>query len=155
MTCNVIFLYFDKNKLMTRQEFIDAVVIASATEWGGALNVRLDWAEALADERAKRCPFDEEELETVPLSEVFTDPYAVNWDDAPIWANWHAVDEDGEGWWYELEPAVQKNEWLVEGITFGEGKRSVFTGFNPNWKESLRERPSNETVTNRPERGEK
>jgi len=27
-----------------------------------------------------------------------------SWDDAPEWAMWLAMDEDGEWWWYEDEP---------------------------------------------------
>lgn len=31
-----------------------------------------------------------------------------DWKDAPEWANWLAMDDGGEWWWYELKPAYKK-----------------------------------------------
>ena len=32
-----------------------------------------------------------------------------DWKDAPEWAMWLAMDEDGEWWWYEDEPFLRNN----------------------------------------------
>lgn len=31
-----------------------------------------------------------------------------DWKDAPEWANWLAMDDDGEWWWFELKPTYKK-----------------------------------------------
>lgn len=45
-----------------------------------------------------------------------------DWKDAPEWANWLAMDEDGYWYWYELEPSPEPvlRAWIVkEGSRFG------------------------------------
>lgn len=121
---------------MTRQEFIDAVVIKLIQYHGSNSEQLFKDAESLADERAKRYPFD---VETPKKEDAgnSTDPYAVDWNDAPEWANFHAVNADGRGYYYNKMPRVLKNIW-------NDGGRSKNSGnyINPNWRESLRERPT-------------
>lgn len=35
-----------------------------------------------------------------------------SWKDAPKWANFLAMDQDGTWFWYENEPLRMDNEWL-------------------------------------------
>lgn len=34
-----------------------------------------------------------------------------DWKDAPNWANWLAMDKDGEWWWFENEPELRESWW--------------------------------------------
>jgi len=38
-----------------------------------------------------------------------------SWDDAPSWAQWLALDGDGEWYWYEVEPMLMPSgNWSPE-----------------------------------------
>lgn len=37
-----------------------------------------------------------------------------NWEDAPKWANWLAMDANGTWWWYEAEPYIG---WQSQSVT--------------------------------------
>ena len=69
-----------------------------------------------------------------------SDPY---WSDPatwPEWANWRAVNKDGEMWFYALEPYVEEAYhcwWLTNGAKF---EFSCDVKHNPNWRNSLRSR---------------
>ena len=39
-----------------------------------------------------------------------------DWKDAPEWAMWLAVDEDGEIWWFKNEPALKDGVWSALGM---------------------------------------
>ena len=71
---------------------------------------------------------------------VVPDPY---WSDPatwPEWANWTAVDVDGEMWFYEYEPNTDDgyNDWWVVGEFKYDFSHNV--SHNPNWRNSLRSR---------------
>ena len=34
-----------------------------------------------------------------------------SWNDAPEWANWLAMDADGEWYWFEREPEIEGDGW--------------------------------------------
>ena len=62
------------------------------------------------------------------------------WHEAPDWAQWAAMDEDGEWWWYKYDPYCGVRCWnssLTDDAAF-----ELFL-FPPcsNWKESKRKRP--------------
>ena len=59
-----------------------------------------------------------------------------DWNDAPEWANYVAMDKNGDWFWYEYEPL----------LTPGSHGFYVHTGKNgrvekKNWQESLQKRP--------------
>lgn len=59
------------------------------------------------------------------------------WDKAPEWAQWAAMDCDGEWWWYENEPEISHILWRrTNGLLY-------CFNFPPctNWRESKRQRP--------------
>lgn len=56
-----------------------------------------------------------------------------SWDDAPEWANWLAMDENGEWWWFEYKPHKTAHFWN----SLGRVKPVV----NLEWQETLEERP--------------
>ena len=60
-----------------------------------------------------------------------------SWDDAPEWANYMAMDECGEWWWYECEPIEMNGYW-----TSSNGNR-MSTNLAPYlpWRESSERRP--------------
>jgi len=122
---------------MTRQEFIDAILIASSPT--GSLNNQKDAdyqyrrAVLLAEERAKRCPFDDDAVK-VTAPKKLHDEY---WKGAPEWANWAAMDEDGEWYLFEETPIIRFTTWAM---TFGNS--CLFTAPPaPDWKKSLTGRP--------------
>ena len=58
-----------------------------------------------------------------------------SWDDAPKWANYLAMDENGTWIWYAAEPFVEGDGWVNQKAnSFEEAKIA-------GWKESLEERP--------------
>jgi hypothetical protein len=122
---------------MTRHEFIDAVVIARCgnPNYTGHVTAVFDFAEKLADERAKRYPFDDEVESHDPYAVDCS--YLVNWDEAPEWAMYHAVDESGCGYWHKEIPFVFYSVWRQDRCM----RKSKNYPNNPNWRESLRERP--------------
>lgn len=44
-----------------------------------------------------------------------------SWNDAPEWAQWLAMDEDGEWFWFESEPQLEGGSWFSQ--------RYLFAGF--------------------------
>jgi hypothetical protein len=64
----------------------------------------------------------------------------IDWTAAPDWAQWAAIDGDGDVWCYEDKPKLGRGEWYLLGdwrIGF-----ICFTPNSANWRESLRQRPS-------------
>ena len=58
-----------------------------------------------------------------------------DWKDAPEWAQYAAMDDDGTWWWYELRPSPQTHSW--EGV----GKHDSIVLRFSNWQDTLEERP--------------
>lgn len=58
-----------------------------------------------------------------------------SWDDAPEWANYLAMDEDGEWWWYEMEPIKRLGYWSAMGMKSA-ADQDIYQ-----WEESLEKRP--------------
>lgn len=69
-----------------------------------------------------------------------TDPYYTDPATWPDWANWTAVDVDGEMWFYEYEPNTDDgyNDWWVVGEFKYDFSHNV--SHNPDWRNSLRSR---------------
>lgn len=63
-----------------------------------------------------------------------------SWDDAPEWAQWLAMDEDGRWWWYEEKPLPQKDYFYWLGGKMEESL-PVLDRSMP-WDESLEKRKS-------------
>lgn len=38
-----------------------------------------------------------------------------DWNDAPEWAEWLAMDDDGSWWWHEEEPLLYDGSWNQNG----------------------------------------
>lgn len=65
---------------------------------------------------------------------------AIDWSDAPDWAEYAAQDEDGEWWWYEEEPRHAGALWDNLPATKIDRVRGVFPP-NSNWRDTLQTRP--------------
>lgn len=64
----------------------------------------------------------------------------VDWNEAPEWANYHAVDADGEAWWYENEPRLLMSCWSE--VWCGEiAKKGITNLEGINWQQTLTKRP--------------
>ena len=42
-----------------------------------------------------------------------------DWKDAPKWANWLAMDEDHEWFWFENKPVLERGIWRRDGGMYG------------------------------------
>jgi len=62
-----------------------------------------------------------------------------NWDNAPEWAKYWAMDSDGECFWYEIHPTTNNvDEWIERSI---EGKTEKDWRVCKSWQDTLQERP--------------
>ena len=70
------------------------------------------------------------------MIELCDDPVvdAPSWDDAPEWANWLAMDENGDWYWYEYEPVPNGNSWIHFGRSFSADPSN-------GWQKTLQQRP--------------
>lgn len=59
-----------------------------------------------------------------------------NWNDAPEWANYAAMDADGEWWWFENKPNPEGEEWKVDAGSV----EPVAFSFK-DWKDAMEKRP--------------
>ena len=60
-----------------------------------------------------------------------------SWDDAPEWANYLAMDSDGEWYWFEKEPLIHDCVWMPSG-----GGEILYSGIDgSSWDRSLEPRP--------------
>lgn len=60
-----------------------------------------------------------------------------DWKDAPEWAKYMAMDDDGEWWWFEKEPSRANGYWQeTTGGQLDVANASAFA-----WAETLEPRP--------------
>lgn len=63
-----------------------------------------------------------------------------DWDTAPVWANWWAVDADGDAWYHLKKPEING-----DGFEWGSGDISMLC-FHKNikqfWENSITKRPA-------------
>ena len=78
-----------------------------------------------------------------------------DWNQSPSWAEWFAIDDDGEAWWYETKPHSKMNDgvWRQEfheniyrrSERYEAKPHAKLAGVYPeaaaDWKKSLRQRP--------------
>ncbi len=77
-----------------------------------------------------------EQLDKLERMMMMNNVVKLPWDEAPEWAQWAAMDADGEWWWYQTEPEVSHILWRhTTGLL-------CHFDFPPctNWKESKRQR---------------
>ena len=56
------------------------------------------------------------------------------WENAPEWANWYAIDDDGCITWFENRPSHNDSFWYPDGGRYG-------TDSLDGWQSTLQERP--------------
>jgi hypothetical protein len=84
----------------------------------------VEWEDALADiEISDQQPHD---------------AFAPDWSAAPDWAQWWAVDESGDAYWYKGAPNCEDVQWWAVGIA--EAGSVDLAGTN--WRTTLRQRPA-------------
>jgi hypothetical protein len=66
-----------------------------------------------------------------------------DWKDAPEWANWLAMDEDGDWYWYSSAPRRGASSWLSGGDL-------TYAGRGNDWEDKLYERPQTTNPDARP-----
>lgn len=66
----------------------------------------------------------------------------VDWNEAPYWAKYHAVDECGDGYWFELKPQVEITKVWFETSVHGRLKFNIsYDLTETDWKTTLTKRP--------------
>ncbi len=68
------------------------------------------------------------------------EPEPPSWDDTPEWAQWLAQTINGTWIWHAREPVAAQGYWS----TRGNAKASFQTFPNPNWRDTLQQRPEPE-----------
>lgn len=71
---------------------------------------------------------------------------AVNWAQAPDWANYWCTTATGQAWWLETEPELNldRGGWSHFNKTFeqtGESEKADSFGYAGDWKASMTKRP--------------
>lgn len=74
----------------------------------------------------------------------FPDTPKIDWTDAPYWARYWAMDDDGDAFWYENKPILRSNWWFTPEGT--EAKAPMFGWPSESWRISLFSRPCSEPV---------
>ena len=65
-----------------------------------------------------------------------------NWEDAPEWANWLAMDADGEWYWFEEEPEIEGDGWdLYKSM---QQNRHELASAGRCWTQSLERKPGHQ-----------
>ena len=67
-----------------------------------------------------------------------TEVVGPDWSQVDDEYQWWAMDENGEAWFYRSKPTLVSDGW--RGVD-GEGLREDWSGYHPNWRESLTKRP--------------
>ena len=62
-----------------------------------------------------------------------------DWSDAPEWASYFAMDEDGEFYYFEQSPSMASCSWQPQ--SHGESCETFNHSYKGNWQDSLRKRP--------------
>jgi len=78
------------------------------------------------------------------FKEVVENKGFVDWDQAPTWAYWWAMDADGEAYWYAIEPEIFKDNWESVDLV---DDAPTFGLLPDNWKDSLTGRPALDELT--------
>lgn len=60
-----------------------------------------------------------------------------DWNKAPMWAQYVAMDANGEWWWYEFKPTPIKGEEYF--LAVGKHERAILR--HSGWKKSIQQRP--------------
>lgn len=69
------------------------------------------------------------------------DPYMPDWSKAPVWAEWHAFDKNGDGYFFEMVPYIDleyPDDW--SGDVMQQNEENI-TGGCPEFYMTLRRRP--------------
>lgn len=119
-----------KTKLEMAHEYALEMLKRGDPEWRIVTDA-WNLADAMYLENAER-----ENIVCQDLSQEYWQP---DWDKAPEWAKWWAMDADEECYWFENEPEIESVTWFP--INVSEVGRAPSFDYTGNWKESLRERP--------------
>lgn len=70
----------------------------------------------------------------------------INWTQAPAWARYHAIDQNGNGYWFEDLPTISTFHSVWQTSEEGNFTASDFTLLaGQDWRQSLVERVRDET----------
>ena len=70
--------------------------------------------------------------------ELSQEEWQPDWSKAPKWANWWAMDESGESYYFKSKPDMLSTIWMS---TVNGNVVPTQSNYQGSWKKSLRERP--------------
>ena len=109
--------------MQSREPIVDMKIVAALS---------FDYAEAMLAEQEKR---------TDKTRPAVLDEFQVDWNQAPEWANWWAMDSNGICYWYMTEPRLTEtfpNEWI--GGAYPTDIQAPSFNYQGDWRDSLQER---------------
>ena len=74
------------------------------------LSVHQAWRRGLVDTMEYTAAEVNEALQ-LAITALQSDPETPDWSQAPEWANYYAIDDDGQCFWYENEPVRRGNDF--------------------------------------------
>lgn len=120
-------------------EYLDTITDALNCERRQYQELTIDcpdpyYAEKIAEIDAALAALDQARQAPRPAPSVRAEPVP-DWADAPEWANFWAVDDNGRCFWYEYKPTLGIRIWLAE-----RGNNEISKQY-PGWRNTLQERP--------------
>ena len=74
----------------------------------------------------------------------------INWDKAPDWAKWWAVDSNGVAFFYDVKPKIDENYswWNNEGVSYRDDNSETYKISGIDWRQTLTRRPAHSEKPN-------
>ena len=66
---------------------------------------------------------------------------------APDWAQWFAIDANGDGFWHQEKPVIDGNEWVMPEGYYSVGFFGRFDLNGIDWRETLTERQTEQNFS--------
>ena len=66
---------------------------------------------------------------------------------APDWAQWFAIDANGDGFWHQEKPVIDGNEWVMPEGYYSVGFFGRFDLNGIDWRETLIERQTEQNFS--------
>lgn len=123
------------NKLELAHDYVKVLLTQNVSRTVGEITI-------LAFALAEAVLTEDEKRKDKSLPEVLKDDFVIDWDKAPINANYWAMDSNRDCNWYVDLPYIDEDEWNYEfGIDGATHSSALSFNYKGDWRQSLRKRP--------------